>query len=111
MSILAELFGFRITCGETLSVNLAQRTDEGVSVLVADFAILVAVAIVETGLAHAALHCAHSPTASSRLNQMATNARSQPKPGHFMQRLASVFGNVVPHQKPGYVIAQSSSPS
>ena len=45
--------------------------------LVADFAILVAVAIVETGLAHAALHCAHSPTASSRLNQMATNARSR----------------------------------
>ena len=32
--------------------------DEGVSMFAADFAILVAVAIVETCLAHAALHCA-----------------------------------------------------
>ena len=54
----AELFAVRITGGETLSVNLAQRADQGVSMLVADFAILVAVAIVETCLAHAALHCA-----------------------------------------------------
>src|SRR3984893_10359486 len=54
----AELFAVRITGDETLSVNLAQRADEGVSMLVADFAILVAVAIVETCLAHAALHCA-----------------------------------------------------
>jgi hypothetical protein len=45
-----QLLGFRITGCETLSVNLAQRADEGVSVLVADFAILVAVAIVETDL-------------------------------------------------------------
>jgi hypothetical protein len=44
---LAELFGFRIPCGETLSVNLTQRADEGISVLVADFAILVVVAIDE----------------------------------------------------------------
>ena len=58
--------------------------------LVADFVVLVAVAIVETGLAHAALHGAQG-AASSRLDQMATNARSQPRPGHFMQRLASVF--------------------
>src|SRR6516225_1652179 len=55
-----QLLGFRITGCEALSVNLAQRPDEGVSVLVADFAILVAVAIVETRLAHAALHCARS---------------------------------------------------
>ena len=41
---LAELFGVRITGGETLSVNPAQRADECVSMLVADFAILVAVA-------------------------------------------------------------------
>jgi hypothetical protein len=45
---LAEFFGFGITRGETLSVNLPQRADEGIAVLVADFAILVAVAIVET---------------------------------------------------------------
>jgi len=45
-----QLLGFRITGCEALSVNLAQRADEGVSVLVADFAILVAVAIVETAL-------------------------------------------------------------
>jgi len=53
-----QLLGFRITGCEALSVNLAQRADEGVSVLVADFAILVAVAIVESCLAHATLHCA-----------------------------------------------------
>src|ERR1700674_4088571 len=49
---LAQLLGFRITGCETRSVNLTQRADQGVAVLVADFAILVAVAIVETGLAH-----------------------------------------------------------
>ena len=32
----AQLLGFRITGCEALSVNLAQRADEGVSVLVAD---------------------------------------------------------------------------
>ena len=32
----ADLFGVRITGAEALSVNLAQRADEGVSVLVAD---------------------------------------------------------------------------
>src|SRR6266550_1019114 len=46
---LAQLLGFRITGCETLSV-LTQHADEGVSVLVADFVVLVAVAIVETGL-------------------------------------------------------------
>jgi hypothetical protein len=51
-----QLLGFGITGRETLSVNLAQCADEGVSVLVADFTIPVAVAIVETCLAHAALH-------------------------------------------------------
>ena len=56
---LAQLLGCRITSGETLSVNLTQGANEGVSVLVADFAIVVAVAIVETCLAHAALHGAH----------------------------------------------------
>jgi hypothetical protein len=53
---LAQLLGRSITGGKILSVNLAQRADEGVSVLVADFAVVVAVAIVETGFAHAALH-------------------------------------------------------
>ena len=57
---LAQLRGFRIPGGETLSVNFTQRTDKGVSVFAADFAILVAVLIVETCLAHAALHCDHS---------------------------------------------------
>ena len=47
----AQLFAVRITGSEALSVNLAQRADQGVSMLVADFAILVAVAIVETCLA------------------------------------------------------------
>jgi hypothetical protein len=54
----AELLGFRIAGCEILSVNLTQRADEGVSMFAADFAILVAVAVVESCLAHAALHCA-----------------------------------------------------
>jgi hypothetical protein len=41
---LAQLLGFRITGCEALSVNLTQRADEGVAVLLADFAISVAVA-------------------------------------------------------------------
>jgi hypothetical protein len=42
------------------SVNCGQHADRGVSVFAAGFTILVAVAIVETGLAHAALQCAHT---------------------------------------------------
>src|ERR1700716_4072859 len=57
---LAQLLGFGISGCETLPVNLTQRADEGVSVFAADFAILVAVAIVETCLAHAALHCSRN---------------------------------------------------
>jgi hypothetical protein len=60
MKDLAQFLGPGVTGCETLSVNLAQRLDKCVSVLVADFAIVVAVAIVETGLVHAVLHCAHS---------------------------------------------------
>ena len=56
----AQLLGFGIAGCETLSVNLSQRADEGVSVFAADFAIIAAVAVVETCLAHAALHCARS---------------------------------------------------
>ena len=52
----AQLLGRGITRSKTLSVNLAQRADEGVAVLVADFAVVVAVAIVETGFTHASLH-------------------------------------------------------
>ena len=52
---LAQFLGIGITGREARSINLAQGADEGVSVLVADFAILVAMAIVETGLVHAAL--------------------------------------------------------
>src|SRR5579872_1190739 len=61
----AQLLGRGITGGETLAINLAQRADEGVAMLVADVAIVIAVAIVETGLVSAALHGAHRATASS----------------------------------------------
>ena len=53
---LAQLLGLRIASCETLPVNLAQRANERVSMFAADFAVLVAVAIVEACLAHAALH-------------------------------------------------------
>src|SRR5260370_29038685 len=56
---VAQFLGWGITGRESRSVDLAQRADEGVAVLVADFAILVAVAIVETCLAHTALPGAH----------------------------------------------------
>jgi hypothetical protein len=48
---LAQLRGFRIPAGETLSVRFTQRSDMGVSVFAPDFAILAAVLIVETCLA------------------------------------------------------------
>src|SRR5205807_7207306 len=57
---VTQLLCVRITGREARSVNLAQRADNGIAVLVADFAILVAVPIVETRLAHAALHGSHS---------------------------------------------------
>src|ERR1700756_98163 len=57
---LAQPLRFRIASRETLPVNLTQRTNEGVPVFCADFAVGVAVAIVGTCLAHAALHCARS---------------------------------------------------
>src|ERR1700756_5426189 len=55
----AQLLRFRIASCETLPVNLTQRTDEGVSVFCADFAVGVAVAV-GTCLDHADLHCARS---------------------------------------------------
>ena len=63
----AELFGFKIAGCETLSVNLTLRVDEGVSVFGAGLAVLVAVAVVETCLAHAALLCSarNQPISSS----------------------------------------------
>src|ERR1700675_3507506 len=70
---VAQLLGRGITGGETWAVNLAQRTDEGVAVFVADFAILVAVAIVEACLAHAALPDAHGrqhPPAGAKWQRM-----------------------------------------
>src|SRR5215471_17912533 len=57
---LAELLGVRIASRETLAVHLAQCANEGVSVFGADFSVLVAAAIVESCLAHAALHCARA---------------------------------------------------
>jgi hypothetical protein len=56
---IAQLLGCRIAGGEALSVNLAQCANKRVSVLVADFAIVIAVAIAETWLAHAVLHRAY----------------------------------------------------
>ena len=56
----AQCLGFRMSSGETLSVNLTQRVDGRVSVFVADFTVAVDVAIVETCFAHGALHCAYS---------------------------------------------------
>ena len=55
MQNVTQLLGCGITGGEALAVDLAQRADKRVAVLVADFAIMVAVAIVETCLAHDAL--------------------------------------------------------
>src|ERR1700719_2773460 len=77
----AKLLGRGITGGKTLSVNLAQRADEGVAVLVADFAVVVAVAIVETGFAHAALHGARErqhPPAGTKWQSCAATGRSDP---------------------------------
>jgi hypothetical protein len=84
---LAQFFGFRIAGCKTLSVNLTQGADEGVSVLVADFAVVVTVAIVETWLAHAALHRSFvlRTTASSRGDQMAILRRNTSK-GDLIQR-------------------------
>src|ERR1700722_4702287 len=69
-----------MTGGKTLSVDLAQCADEGVAVLVADFAVVVAVAIVETCLAHAALLVPRT-TASSRRDQMAILRRNTSRLG------------------------------
>src|SRR5258706_16199268 len=52
---LAQFRGFRIPGRKTLPVNFTQRADESVAVLAADFTILVAMAMVETWFAHAAL--------------------------------------------------------
>lgn len=54
----AQFFGFGIAGCEALPINLTQRADKSVAVFVADFAVLVAVAIVETCLAHGALQYA-----------------------------------------------------
>jgi hypothetical protein len=77
---LAQFLGFGITGGETLSVNLTQRADESISVLVADFAVVVAVPIVETCLAHAALLVPRT-TASTRRDQMAILRRNTSRLG------------------------------
>jgi hypothetical protein len=66
-------------------------------VLVADFAILIAVAIVETGLAHAALHCAHSrqhPPAWTKWQL--TRARAET--GAFHEMIGLGFRKRRPHQ-------------
>jgi hypothetical protein len=50
MKNLAQLLGFRIAGCEALSVNLTQRADEGVAVLVANFAIVVAMTLSKPAL-------------------------------------------------------------
>ena len=55
---LAQSVRGGIAGGKALPVDLAQRADQRGAVLVADFAILIALAIVKTWLAHAALPCA-----------------------------------------------------
>ena len=47
---VAQLLGCGIAGGKALSVNLAQRTDQGVAVLVADFAVMVARRLSRPGL-------------------------------------------------------------
>ena len=74
---LAQCLGFRMPSGETLSVNLTQRANDRVSVFVADFTVVVTVAIVETCFAHGALHCAYSLRASSCLDRMAILRRNR----------------------------------
>jgi hypothetical protein len=74
---LRSVSWFQDVRSETLSVNLTQRVDGRASVFVADFTVVVAVAIVQAGFAHAALHCAYSQRASSCLDQMAILHRNQ----------------------------------
>jgi hypothetical protein len=52
---IAQLLGFRVAGTEAFSIDLAQCADLGVAVLVADLAIVIAMAIVETRLAHGVL--------------------------------------------------------
>src|SRR4029079_4348056 len=76
---LAQRVGWGITGGKALPINLAQRADQRGAVLVADFAILVALAIVETCLAHAALPCAYrrnNPPAGLKWQSCTATGRS-----------------------------------
>src|ERR1700689_3078511 len=93
----AELLGRGITGGKTLSVNLAQRTNEGVAVLVADFAVVVAVAIVETGFAPAALHGArerqHPPAGTKWQSCSATGTSNPGLSDNHSGRFCPAFGS------------------
>jgi hypothetical protein len=73
---VAQFLDFGITGGEAPSINQAQRPDQAISVLVVDFAVVVAVAIVETCLAHAAALLMPRATASSHRDQLATLRRN-----------------------------------
>jgi len=76
---LAQCLGFRMPGGETLPINLTQRVDGRVTVFVADFTVVVAVAIVETCAAHhGALHCAYS---SESILLPRSNGNLAPQPG------------------------------
>src|ERR1700692_959329 len=73
---LAQCLGFRMPGSETLSVNLTQRLDGRVSVFVADFTVVVAVAIIETCVAAGSLPCAFTQRPSSCPDQMAILRRN-----------------------------------
>src|SRR5437764_10920176 len=73
---LAKLVSSGVAGCEALTINLPQRTEQRMSVFAADFAIVVAVAVVETCLAHAALLLCPQPRASSSGDQMATQTRA-----------------------------------
>jgi hypothetical protein len=104
----AQLLGRGITGGKALSVNLAQRADEGVAVLVADFAVVVAMAIVETGFAHAALHGARErqhPPAGTKWQSCAATGTSKPgSPAYADQRAFSGDGRLVAERNEGETI-------
>jgi hypothetical protein len=93
---LAQCQGFRIPGGETLPINLTQGVDGRVAVFVADFTVVVAVAIVETCVAHhGALRCAYS-SESILLPRPNGNLAPQPEPaspeGGLAQRVRARRG-------------------
>src|SRR5882757_3753282 len=97
-----QLLGFRIAGCEALSVNLTQRADEGVAVLVADFAVVVAMTIVQTCLAHAALPSGRKrqhPPAGLRWQLRLRDVRSIVISAFGTQRRFAAMRNLVRYQR------------